>query len=206
MFNFKIKGKFKSEDELINGKQLPDGAIQFKEGDSLQDAFIKGLLIGLPLFVVMIVSMIFRLRNVNYKLEMNIQTGITFATMIIILGILPYVHEFIHGFFYPLSAEKAIWKLQEQRAYFVYCDETVSKECFIVLSIAPAIILGIIPFVGVLIFAESISAACIIATWIVSLIMTVMAIGDFANIYNAIKQVPKGAKVFNYGMHTYWMR
>ena len=89
MFNFKIKGKFKSEDELINGKQLPDGAIQFKEGDSLQDAFIKGLLIGLPLFVVMIVSMIFRLRNVNYKLEMNIQTGITFATMIIILGILP---------------------------------------------------------------------------------------------------------------------
>ena len=34
MFNFKIKGKFKSEDELINGKQLPDGAIQFKEGDS----------------------------------------------------------------------------------------------------------------------------------------------------------------------------
>lgn len=206
MFNFKIKGKFKSEDELINGKQLPDGAIQFKEGDSLQDAFIKGLLIGLPLFVVMIVSMIFRLRNVNYKLEMNIQTGITFATMIIILGILPYVHEFIHGFFYPLSAEKAIWKLQEQRAYFVYCDETVSKERFIVLSIAPAIILGIIPFVGVLIFAESISAACIIATWIVSLIMTVMAIGDFANIYNAIKQVPKGAKVFNYGMHTYWMR
>ena len=67
MFNFKIKGKFKSEDELINGKQLPDGAIQFKEGDSLQDAFIKGLLIGLPLFVVMIVSMIFRLRNVNYE-------------------------------------------------------------------------------------------------------------------------------------------
>lgn len=206
MFNFKIKGKFKSEDELINGKQLPDGAIQFKEGDSLQDAFIKGLLIGLPLFVVMIVSMIFRLRNVNYNLEMNIQTGITFATMIIILGILPYVHEFIHGIFYPLSAEKAIWKLQEQGAYFVYCDETVSKERFIVLSIAPAIILGIIPFVGVLIFAESISAACIIATWIVSLIMTVMAIGDFANIYNAIKQVPKGAKVFNYGMHTYWMR
>ena len=102
--------------------------------------------------------------------------------------------------------EKAIWKLQEQGAYFVYCDETVSKERFIVLSIAPAIILGIIPFVGVLIFAESISAACIIATWIVSLIMTVMAIGDFANIYNAIKQVPKGAKVFNYGMHTYWMR
>ena len=195
MFNFKIKGKFKSEDELINGKQLPDGAIQFKEGDSLQDAFIKGLLIGLPLFVVMIVSMIFRLRNVNYKLEMNIQTGITFATMII-----------IHGIFYPLSAEKAIWKLQEQGAYFVYCDETVSKERFIVLSIAPAIILGIIPFVGLLIFAELISAACIIATWIVSLIMTVMAIGDFANIYNAIKQVPKGAKVFNYGMHTYWMR
>jgi len=38
-----------------------------------------------------------------------------------------------------------------------------------------------------------------VLTWI----MTMMSIGDFANIFNAIKQVPNNAKIFNYGMHSY---
>ena len=39
-------------------------------------------------------------------------------------------------------------------------------------------------------------------TWI----MIIMSMGDFTNIYNAIRQVPKGAKIFNYGLHSYWLK
>lgn len=202
MLNFIVKGKYTSEDELIN----VDGAVQFREGDSLQDAFVKGVLIGLPLFAIMIISMIFRLRNINMKLEMNLQTGIILAAAILILPVLTYVHEMIHGIFYPFHAVKTIGRTPKQDAFFVHCDAPVCKMRFVAICIAPAVILGILPFAALLIFAEPIPAACAVAIWIVSLVMTVGAIGDFANIYNTIRQVHKGAKVFNYGMHSYWIR
>ena len=46
------------------------------------------------------------------------------------------------------------------------------------------------------------SLAIVFTTWI----MTIMSIGDFANIFNAIRQVPKGGKVFNYGIHSFWFK
>lgn len=137
---------------------------------------------------------------------MNLQTGILLAAAILMLLSLTYVHEMIHGLFYPLHAEKLIGRTLEQGAYFVFCAEPVSRMCFIALCIVPAVILGILPFVILLIFAESIPPAYTAAIWMDALIMTVGAIGDFANIFNTIKQVPKGAKVLNYGMHSYWMR
>ena len=32
MFHIKVKGKYKSEDDLIQGKPLMQGAVQFEEG------------------------------------------------------------------------------------------------------------------------------------------------------------------------------
>lgn len=31
-----------------------------------------------------------------------------------------------------------------------------------------------------------------------------MGFGDYINVYNAIKQMPKGAKTYLSGMHSYW--
>lgn len=109
MFHIEAKGKYKSEDDLIQGKPLMQGAVQFEEGAALQDAFIKGFFAGLPLIIPMVIL-------------------------------------------------------------------TVLK-------------------------CKTYSLAFVFTTWI----MTIMAIGDYANIYNAVRQVPKGAKIFNYGMHSYWI-
>lgn len=40
------------------------------------------------------------------------------------------------------------------------------------------------------------SLAVVFTAWV----MAIMAIGDYANIYNCIRQVPKEVKVFNYGV------
>ena len=42
---------------------------------------------------------------------------------------------------------KEIWKVPKDNAYFVYCSAQVSKCRFIALSIAPCIVLGIVPYV-----------------------------------------------------------
>lgn len=36
--------------------------------------------------------------------------------------------------------------------------------------------------------------------------MTFMSAGDFTNIFHALTQVLRDAKVFNYGLHSYWRK
>ena len=38
-----------------------------------------------------------------------------------------------------------------------------------------------------------------------SVSMALCAIGDYLNFYNCITQVPKDGKVFNRGLHSYWV-
>lgn len=39
-----------------------------------------------------------------------------------------------------------------------------------------------------------------VAVCIVFWLMTIVAMGDAANVYHVVKEVPKGSKVFNHGM------
>ena len=137
---------------------------------------------------------------------MDAKTILTFAVLLTSLVLLTYIHKFLHALFYPKKAMKTIWKSSKQGAYFVYCDALLNKNRFIILCAALAVILGIIPFIIWYMLADYIampySLAVVFTTWV----MTILAIGDYANIYNCVRQVPKGAKVFNYGMHSYWIR
>lgn len=206
MFNIHWKGKYKSEEDLIQNEKLPNNSVQFKEGENISQAFGLGLLLELPLIIPIIIITIMRFKSMNIILDMNIKTGIVFAITIIIMQLLTYIHEIIHAMFYSKKAEKTIWKYPEQGAYFIYCNEKVSKIRFIILCIAPTVILGIIPFFIWLLFANKIPMPFNLSFVFITWIMIIMSMGDFTNIYNAIRQVPKGAKIFNYGLHSYWLK
>ena len=44
MFNIRIKGKYKNEEQLTRGKELPNGAVRFKEGETIREVFNLGFL------------------------------------------------------------------------------------------------------------------------------------------------------------------
>ena len=206
MFRIKIKGVYQSESDLTKGKPLLEGAVMFNEGKSLQDAFLKGFLVGLPLILSMILLTILKCRTIDYTIRINGKTGVFFVVMLAVLFLLTYVHELIHALFYPKDAVKTIWKAPMQGAYFVYCDAPVKKSRFILLCAAPAVLLGIVPFIAWYLLADFIPMPYSLAMVFTAWLMTVMSIGDYANIYNTVRQVPKGAKVFQYGMHSYWIK
>ena len=205
MFNIHIKGKYENEEQLINGKKLPENAGQVREGESVSDAFKLGFLLSLPIMLPMIFFSIKRCSGVDNTLEFDIWFVFTVAITALLGQGLIYVHEFIHAMFYPKEAKKIVWKDTKQGAYFVYCDAPVSKARFIILCLAPCIVLGIIPFLIWYIVVPVLNASWGVCTMMLTWGMTFGAIGDFANVFNAVRQVPKKAKVFNYGMHTYWM-
>lgn len=206
MMNIHLKGKFTSESDLIKKEKLPDNSIPFEEGKDIRQAFNLGFLLVVPIIIPVIIVTIIRYKSINMSIDMNIKTGIVFAGTLVIWQILIYIHEFIHAMFYSKKAEKTIWRDKEHGAYFIYCSEKVSKTRFVILCIAPTIILGIIPFIIWMLYYNYIpmpfNLAFVLTTWV----MIVLSAGDFTNIYNAIKQVPKGAKIFNYGLHSYWIK
>ena len=95
--------------------------------------------------------------------------------------------------------EKQIWKDKKDGAYFVYCEEPVSKSRFIIMCLAPMVILGIIPFVIWLLLPKFLPMPYYLTLPIIFWFMTIMAMGDVANIYHVVKEVPNKTKVFNYG-------
>ena len=88
---------------------------------------------------------------------------------------------------------------------FIYCNEQLSKKKFVWMCAAPNVILGFVPYVlfaiGVFDFNYNISNIIGITSWL----MICSGIGDYLNIYNTMRQVPEYGKVFNYGIHSYWI-
>ncbi|MDE7295174.1 MAG: DUF3267 domain-containing protein [Oscillospiraceae bacterium] len=200
MLNIAYKGKLKSENQLIGDDKLPQKAVQFNEGENIEDLFNFGFVIELPIIIPIMLITIFRLENIEGHINLNLRL----IFIIAVAFLLNYLLNFIHSILFPIKSEKTIWNATKG-AYFIYCNAKISKSRFIVISLAPMIILGIIPFIIWVFTANkmefTISLAYVILTWI----MIISAMGDLANVYNTIKQVPRNAKVFNYGLQSYWI-
>ena len=154
----------------------------------------------MPVLAAMVAATFLKVKDLDYHLTMGLDVIVSFVLTIVSVYLLTFVHEIIHALFYPADAVKEIWKSKEQGAYFVYCEKEISKERFIIMCLAPMFILGIIPFIIWLILPNYIPMPYNVAVSITFWLMTIVAMGDVANVYHVIKEVPKGAKVFNYGL------
>ena len=200
MLNIFFKGKYTSDEQLIKRKQIPDDAVEFAVVPNLQKVFERGLLLLLPVFAAMVAATLLKVKDSDYHLTMGFDVIISFLIVIVSVSLLTLVHEIIHALFYPFRSEKEIWKSKEQGAYFVYCEDAVSKARFIVICLAPMFLLGIIPFLIWLLLPQFIPMPYNIAVAIVFWLMTILSMGDVANVYHVLKEVPGNAKVFNYGL------
>jgi len=186
VLNIKLKGKYTEEAQLIKGKELPDGANQFKESKTVTGMLIKGMIMMLPLMLPMVIIGLIKIREITNDFEINLSLVITFAVMLVLSYLLIYVHEFIHALFYPVGAVKEIWRYPAENAYFVYCDALISKPRFIIINLAPAFLLGIIPYIIWLFIYDTLPMNISICFFILTLITTLMGSGDFYNVFNTI--------------------
>lgn len=200
MLNIFFKGNYTSDEQLIKRTQIPDDAVEYAVVPNLNKVFGKGFLLTFPLFAGMVAATLLKVKGIDYHLTMGIDVIISFLIVIVSVSLLTLVHEIIHALFYPVSSVKEIWKAKEQGAYFVYCEDEISKTRLIVLCLAPMFILGIIPFVIWLLLPQFIPMPYNLAVAIVFWLMTILSLGDVANVYHVLKEIPKDAKVFHHGL------
>ena len=81
---------------------------------------------------------------------------------------------------------------------FVVGTEDMSKAHFIIMCLCPNIVLGLIPYTAFLLFPH------LVGLGLFGIICIGTGFGDWINVYNAIKQMPKNAKTYLCGMHSYW--
>ena len=200
MFNIKYKGSYVSDEQMIKTKKIPKEAIQFGIVKSLNREFAIGFLMLLPLMMILFITTYIKVKDIAYHLTMNIEIIISFFIVLGLIYVLTFVHEFIHACFYPLKAEKEIYKSKSLGAYFVYSEEMITKRRYIVMVLAPMFLLGIIPYIIWLLLPQMIPMPFYLIIPITCWFMTIMSMGDVANVYHVLKEVPNKAKLFNHGL------
>lgn len=198
MLNIKFKGKFRDESQLKEG-ELPVEAIKFNEPDSITKAFLLGGLVSLPVLVASTILLLGKINEFGRLPPSHI-----ILNMVISFGLM-YVHEWIHALSLPKGMEKQIWTKHEEGALFVHFNQPISKKRFIWVCLAPNLMLGFIPFIVFMSGAFDFNGNLAVSVGFISWTMILGGIGDYLNIYNALRQVPQGAQVQNYGMHSYWI-
>ena len=107
-----------------------------------------------------------------------------------------FPHEILHAVCFKETVY--LYTNMKQGMLFVVGPECMSKARFVFMSMLPNLVFGFIPFILFLFFPNLTFLGAMGA------IAIGCGAGDYMNVFNAIVQMPKGAKTYLYGFHSYW--
>ncbi len=182
---FHNAGKFNGDVESLPKREHEDGAVMFKEPtDMTMFSIYMNIFAMVLMFVLTFVT--------SY-----IVGEFTFDTIGCLLALLCMVpHEYLHAICF--KEDVYMYRNLKQGTMFVVGPENMSKFRFCFMSMFPCLILGIIPYVIFLINPSLVTLGTM------GTISMASCAGDFYNVFNAITQMPKGAKTYLCGMNSYW--
>lgn len=177
--------KFNGDIESLPKREHESGAVQFKEPDDMKKLgrIANGIALVMYFVTLPFIYILGGFWAFNF-----------WACIVSILCLFP--HEFIHAICF--KEDVYLYTNLKNGMLFVTGLEDMSKTRFIIMSMLPNLIFGIIPFLLFLMnpawgFLGTLGALTI-----------PMGAGDYLNVFHAIRQVPRGARVYMSGMHSYW--
>ena len=177
--------KFNGNLESLPKREHEPGAVQYKEPEDMKKLAKLANGIAVVLYFITMPTLILRGGVGAFNL---------WGCLVVLVSFYP--HELLHAICF--KEDVYFYTALKLGILFVTGTENMSKARFIFMSMLPNLIFGFIPFVLFLInpswgFLGTLGALAIPA-----------GAGDYMNVFNTIRQVPKGAKVYMCGMHTYW--
>ena len=110
--------------------------------------------------------------------------------------LLLFPHELLHAICF--KEDVYLYTNWKQGMLFVVGPETMSKGRFILMSLLPNMVFGFIPYAIGMIFPNCVFLAAL-GTFCIG-----MGFGDYYNVFNAMTQMPKGARTYLYKFNSYW--
>jgi len=192
------KGKFNGVEDLPIG-ELPENAVRFEEPESAEELAKETRRFLIPVVIFLLIVIFLRIKTNGFFGVSDVLN--IFGIILIPFSILP--HEYLHAIFFPKDAEVEMWYSIKQRLALVTSNTAITKKRFIFLSIFPNIVFGFLPLI-IWIFIPSDMSFISGILFTFGFISLTIGSGDFMNIYNTIKQVPKDAMVQISGLNSYW--
>lgn len=185
------KGKYNGDPASLPCREHEPGAVQFKEFDNMkQFAVILNVL-----SVLLIIPLI---AGVYLRADVSIQDldfiGIYVGVLLSLVAMFP--HEFLHAICF--KKEVYLYTNWKQGMLFVTGPETMSKGRFVFMSMLPNLVFGFLPYLVFMLFPRFAFLGSLGAFSIAA------GAGDYYNVFNALRQMPKGARTYMHGIHSYW--
>ena len=193
------KGKYTGEDQLPKGI-LPPSAVKFREpGTPAKTQLVASLFVLPALLLIGLFVLTSALLHGSLYLDTrasNSLIGVALALLTI------YPHELLHALCFGKNAEVEVYIVPKWLMAFVYCTQPVSKARFIFISLFPNLIFGWLPLTiwavlhPVIIYSDTL--------FMFSCMSILFGCGDYMNVYNALRQMPKGSMQQLSGYNSYW--
>ena len=179
------KGKFDGDVNSIPHGEHKPGAVKFKEPEDPKKLGIIANGIAIAIIFITLAGVIIRSGIKSFGFE---------GVLISYLTLIP--HELLHAICF--KGEVYFYTNLKNGMLFVTGPEDMSKGRFVFMSLLPNIVFGFIPYILFMINPQlkilgGLGAMCIS-----------MGAGDYLNCFNAITQMPKGARTYIHGFNSYW--
>ncbi len=179
------KGKFDGNEEALPQREHMPGAVQFKEAEDSQQLAKIANGIALVITVVTLVLLFWRGGIQAYSIA---------GALVAVLSAFP--HELLHAICFKETVY--LYTYASKGILFVIGTETMSRSRFVFMSMLPNLVFGIIPFIIFMIWPQYRFLGTMGALAIG------MGAGDYYNVYNALTQMPKGARTYMHKFHSWW--
>lgn len=183
---FHFAGKYDGREESLPQREHPEGYVPFKEPDMKRLAIIANAG-ALGTMLVLLVPY-FLLGRQYIGLSMSVGAMLSLVTLV--------PHEFLHALWF--KEDVYMYSNLKQGMMFVVGTEDMSRARFILMSLCPNVIFGLIPFVIFLVHPAFAGLGFF------GILCLGMGFGDYINVFNALRQMPADAKTYLSGMHSFW--
>ena len=184
------RGKYNLDPATLPTCKHQTNAVKFKEVDSTKELAVIANGIAIALMILLAIPVYLKYKGLlfDYFDEMMVGAMLPLLTM--------FPHELIHALCF--KEDVYLYTNFKQGLLFVVGCETMSKHRFIFMSLLPNIVfcffLYMISFLGI----QYLTLA------VLGVIAIGMGAGDYYNVFNALIQMPKGARTYLYQMNSYW--
>lgn len=184
------QGKYNLDPEILPKRKHQPNAVKFKEVSSSKELAVIANTIGLVLMVILSIPIL-----LVYKNDL-----LLYFDDVMLAFIFPILQCFLMSFYMPFVLKKMFIFIQilNKGMVFVLGTETMSKKRFIFMSLLPNLVFGFLPYCLSFLGTKYL----MFALW--GVIAVAMGAGDYCNVFNALTQMPKGARTYLYQMNSYW--
>lgn len=183
-------GKFNKDPESLPHGEHKLNAVKFKEPSTPKKLAIIANVISVVIMILLAVPAFFRCGEFIATDFLGFYIGIILSFLIL------FPHEILHAICF--KNDVYMYTNLSQGMMFVVGPETMTKSRFVFMSLLPNIVFGIIPYIIGMIFPNNVFLLSL------GILATGMGAGDYLNVFNALTQMPKGARTYLYQFNSYW--